>query len=121
MLAGLADELEVVLRQLHRRLDRIAAAGGEEDPVEVARRIAGQTLRDLDRLRVDIRPQRHERQLHRLVVHRLGDGLTTVAHLDGEKAGETVEVLLALVIEDVVAFAAYDDRRLTTVEQCLVW
>ena len=36
MLGGLADELVVLLGQLPRRLDRLAAAAGEEDAVEVA-------------------------------------------------------------------------------------
>ncbi len=36
-LAGLAGELEVLLGQLPRALHGLAAAGGEEDPVEVAR------------------------------------------------------------------------------------
>src|SRR5699024_12186281 len=75
----------------------------------------------LDRLRVGVGPQRHERKLEGLVVHRLRDLLATVPDLNGEQAGEAVDVLPALVIEDVVALAAYDDRRLTTVEQCLVW
>ena len=37
VLGGLADQLEVLLGQLPRGLDGLAAAGGEEDAVEVAR------------------------------------------------------------------------------------
>src|SRR5699024_12505836 len=47
--------------------------------------------------------------------------LATAPDLTGVQAGEGVDVLLASVIEDVVALTAYDERRLAAVEQCLVW
>ncbi len=120
MLAGLAGELEVVLGKLHRGLDGVAAAGGEEDAVEIAGGVGGEALGELDGLRVGEGPQRHEGQLHGLVVHRLRDLLATVSDLDGEETGEAVDVALALIVEDVVAFAAGDDRCLSAVEQGLV-
>ena len=63
VLVRLAGELEVVLGQLPGGLDGLAAAGGEEDVVEVARGVGRQPLRQVDRLRVRVGPQREEREL----------------------------------------------------------
>ena len=65
VLVGLAGDLEVVLGQLPGGLDGLAATGGEEDPVEVARRVVGDPLGELDGVGVGVGPQRHERQLLR--------------------------------------------------------
>ena len=48
VLVGLADELEVVLGQLPGGLDGLAATGGEEDPVQVARCVVRDPLGELD-------------------------------------------------------------------------
>ena len=65
VLHRLAGELEVVLGQLPRGLDRLAATAGEEDAVEVAGRVRRDLLGQLDRRGVGVGPQRHERQLLR--------------------------------------------------------
>ena len=109
VLVGLAGDLEVVLGQLPRGLDGLAATGGEEDPVEVARRVAGDPLRELDRVRVGVGPQRHERQLLGLLRGGLGQLRAAVAQLAHEQARQTVEVALAVHVVDVGALAADDD------------
>src|SRR3954464_11272933 len=83
-----------------------AAAGGEEDPVQVAGSQVREPLGQLDRLGVRIGPQREEREVLGLLGGRLGELLTAVAGLHDEQAGEAVEVPLALVVVDVGAFAA---------------
>ena len=95
MLHRLAGELEVLLGQLPRGLDGLAAAGGEEHPVEVTGREVGEPLGELDRLRVGVGPQREERQLAGLLGGRLGELLAAVPDLYDEQAGEPVEIALA--------------------------
>ena len=112
VLAGLADELEVLLRELPRGLDGLAAAAGEEDPVEVAGREPGDPLGELDGAGVGVRPQREERELLRLTGHRLADLGAAVPDLDDEEPGEPVDVLLARLVPDVVALAPDDERHL---------
>lgn len=51
VLGRLALELEVLLGQLPRGLDGLAATGGEEDLVQVARGVVGEPLGQLDGLR----------------------------------------------------------------------
>ena len=67
-------------------------------------------LRQLDGCRVRVRPQREERELRHLLGSGVGELLTSMTHLDGEQARETVEVAVALVVVDVGAVAAHDDR-----------
>ena len=109
VLGRLAGQLEVVLGQLPGGLDRLAAAGGEEDPVEAARGVAGDPLGELDRGRVRVGPQRHERELSRLLRGGVGQLGAAVAQLAHEEAGQRVEVLLALRVPDVGALAPHDD------------
>ncbi len=112
VLTGLAGELEVLLGQLPGGLDGLAATAGEEDPVEVARRVAGHALGQLDRLGMRVRPEREERQLRGLLGRRLGELGPPVAQLADEEAGQTVQVPLAAGIVDIHAVAADDDRHL---------
>jgi len=56
---------------------------------------------------VRVRPQREERELFGLLRSSLSEPLAAVARVDDEQAGEAVEVALAAVIPDVVAFAAW--------------
>jgi hypothetical protein len=111
VLHGFSGQLEVLLGQLPRGLDRLPAPGREEDSVEVARRIRGDPLGELDRARVRIRPEREEGELPRLPGRRLGELDATMPDLHDEEAGETVDVLLASVVPDPVTLAADDDRR----------
>ena len=63
VLGRLAGQLEVLLGQLPGGLDGLAAAGGEEDAVEVAGRVAREPLGELDRPGVRVGPQREEGEL----------------------------------------------------------
>ena len=109
---GLADQLEVLAGQLPGRLDRLGAAGGEEDPVEVAGGELGEPLGQLDGLRVRVGPQREVGELGGLLGAGLGQLGAAVADLAGEQAGQAVEVALAVLVVDVDALAADDDRDL---------
>src|SRR5207302_5902683 len=87
-------------------------AGDEEDAIQVPRRERRDLLRELDRARMRIRPVRVKGQL----AHLLERGLTHliavgVADLNGEEAGERVEVAPPLAVLEVTPFAANDDRR----------
>ena len=115
VLARLADQLPVLLGQLPGRLDGLAATGGEEDPVEVARGGLGQPLGQLDRLGVRVGPQREERQVLGLLGGRLGQLGPTVPDLDDEQPGQAVEVAPAPVVVDVGALAPDDDGHLAAV------
>ncbi len=102
----------VLARELPRRLDSLRAARAEEDAVEVARRERRHLVRELDRARVRVRPVRVERQLAHLLERRLADLLAErVADVDGEEAGERVEVALAVHVLEVAPVAADDDRH----------
>jgi hypothetical protein len=111
VLARFSGQLEVLLGQLPGALDGLAATGGEEDAVEIARRVSGDPVGQFDGRRGGVGPQREERQCLGLLGCRLGKFLAAVAGLDDEQSGQAVEVALALVVEDVDAFAAGDDRR----------
>jgi betaine-aldehyde dehydrogenase len=110
VLGRLAGELEVLLGQLPGALDGLAAAGGEEDPVQVARRVVGDPRREVDRTGVRVGPEREERELGCLLGGRLGQLGATVPDLDDEQPGQPVEVLLPRRVVDVGAVTA-DDRR----------
>jgi hypothetical protein len=112
VLHRLAAELPVVLREFEGGLDGLAAAGGEEDLVEVARCVVGEPVRELDRRGVRVGPDREERQRLGLLGGHLGQALPTVPGRDDEQAGEPVDVALAVAVEDVVALAADHDRHL---------
>jgi hypothetical protein len=114
-LAGLSGELEVLLGQLPGALHGLAAAGGEEDPVEVARRVVREPLGQVDRRRVRVAPDREERQLGRLPRGGLGQLAAPVPGLHHEQPGQPVEVAAAPVVPDPAALAAHDDRDLAAV------
>ena len=107
----LADQLEVLLGRLPRRLHGLAAAGGEEDPVQVAGSGRGQPLGQLDRRRVGVGPQREEGQLLGLARGGLGQHAAPVPGLDDEQPGQPVEVAPAAVVVDPRTLAADDHRR----------
>ena len=95
--AALAARLVVLARELPRRLDRLGAAGDEEDAVEVAGRERRDLVRELDRARMRVRPVRVEGQLAHLLERRLPHLLAVgVADLHREEPGERVEVALAV-------------------------
>ena len=106
----LADRLEVLARELPRRLDRFAAAGGEEHALEVAGREIGEAFGELDRAGVRVAPHREVRELAGLLGGGVGELGATVTDLRDEQAREAVEVALAVLVVDPRAFAAHDHR-----------
>jgi hypothetical protein len=102
----------VVASQLQRRLDRLRAAGGEEDAVEVAWGECGEPGGQLDRPRVRVAPQRVEVELFHLTRGGIGQLGAAVAGVDAEEAREAIEVAVAVVVVDVAAVGAGDDRHL---------
>ena len=110
--AALAAGTVELPRELPGRLDRLGAAGDEEDAVQVAGRERGDLGRELDRARVRVGPVRVERELAHLGRRRLADLLAVrVADLDREQARERVEVALPVDVLEVAALSAHDDRH----------
>jgi hypothetical protein len=101
VLGRLAGELEVLLGQLPGALHRLSAAGGEKDPVQVARGVAGEALGQLDRSGMGVGPQREEGQLGGLLGGGLRQLLPPVPDLHDEQAGEPVEVAASVGVPDV--------------------
>ena len=112
VLLAFAAHAVVVAGQLQRRLDRLRAAGGEEDAVEVAGGERGDPRGELDRARVGVAPERVEVELFDLAGRGLAELGAAVAGVDAEEGGEAVEVALAVLVVDVAALAADDDRDL---------
>ncbi len=56
-------------------------------------------------------PQREIGELGRLPGRRLGDLAVAVPDLADEQAGQAVQVPLALLVKDILALAAHDDRH----------
>jgi hypothetical protein len=108
VLHRLADELEVLLGQLPGGLDGLAAAGGEEDLVQVARGVAGEPVGQLDRVRVRVGPDREERQLLGLLGGGLGELGPAVPGLDDEQPARPSRYLAAVRVPDVGALALHD-------------
>ena len=77
----LAGHPEVLAGQLPGRFDRLGAAGGEEDAVEVARGIVGQSLGQLYGAWVGVGPEGEVGQCARLLRSRLGQLGAPVADL----------------------------------------
>ena len=108
----LAGHLEVLAGELPGRLDRLAAAGGEEHAIEIARGEVGKTVGELDAGRVGVAPLREVGELRGLLGGGFGKLDASVADLDDEEPREPVEVALAVGVVDVGALAALDDGDL---------
>ena len=108
-------QFPVVLGELECRLNCLAAAGREEHPVEVAWRVSGQAIGEFDRVRVRVRPDRKEREFLGLLRGYLGQALAAVPSVDHEQAAQAVNVLLALTVPNVVAFALHNDGHTVAV------
>ena len=104
----LAGQLEVLLGQLPGRLHGLGAAGGEEDPVEVARGQFGEPIGQLDGPRVRVGPEREVGQLRRLLPRGVGDLGAAVPDLADEQPGQAVQVAPAVVVEDIRPGPAHD-------------
>ena len=100
------------LRELPRRLDRLGAAGGEEDAVEVSGRQLSDARGELDRARMRVAPVGVEAELGGLTRGRLADLGATVADVDAVQRREAVEIALAVLVVDVAALAARDHGHL---------
>jgi hypothetical protein len=122
VVGGLAGDRLVTLRlatggvvlagQLPCRLDRLAAAGGEEHTIEVARGQLGQSGRQLDRHRMGVGPQGEVGQRLGLLGHGVGDRTPSMTGVHGVQPGQAVEVPLAVGIPDITALTSIDDGNL---------
>src|SRR6185437_13847894 len=111
-LERVARDLVVLARQLDGGLHGLGAAAGEEDAVQVAGSEIGDARRELDRARVRVGPVGVEAQLLGLLCPGLDDVGTAVADVDAEQRRETVEIALSVLVVDVTALTADDDRNL---------
>ena len=102
-------------RQLDRRLDRLRAARGEEDPVQIPGRQRGDPCRQLDRARVRVAPHREEVELLHLARRGLAQLGAAMAGVDAEERREPVEVTGAVLVPHVGALAPDDDGHLAIV------
>ena len=87
-LPGLPVSLKYCLASFHALSDGFAAAGGEEDPVQVARRVVGEALGQFDGRWRGERPQREEGQRLGLLGSGLGEFGAAVTDLDDEEPGQ---------------------------------
>ena len=112
VLVGVAGELVVLLGELPRGLDGLAAAGGEEDLVEVAGGVVRQPLGEFDGLGVGVGPDREEGQLCRLLVRRPRPARAGRGR-PGRRTARTGRrgSCLPSVVVDVGALAADDGRH----------
>src|SRR4051794_19521684 len=110
VLVRVARELVVLAGELQRGLDRLAAARGEEDAVEVAGRELGELGGELDRARVRVGPRREEAELLGLVGAGLGHVGAPVADVHAEQRAQAVEIAVAVLVPDVAPVALDDDR-----------
>ena len=110
VLHRLSHCLEVLPGQLPGRLHGLAAARGEEDPVQIAGSRIRQTLGQRCRLGVRVGPEREERQLAGLLVSGLRELHPTVSDLHDEQARQPIEVALALRVIDISPVTAHDHR-----------
>ena len=76
----------VVAGELQRRLDRLRAAVGEEDPVEALGGERGEPGGEFDRARVGVAPERVEVELFDLAGGGLAELAAAVAGVDAEEA-----------------------------------
>jgi hypothetical protein len=109
VLRRLALQLPVVLRELPRGLDGLAASGGEEHPIEIAGRVVGEAVGQLDGRGMRVGPEREERELLRLLRRDLREPLPAVAGVHHEESAEPVDIPAAVGVPDVMALAAGDD------------
>jgi len=112
VLARLAAEVEVLARQLERRLHRLTAPAGEEHAVQVTGSQRRDPRRQLDRRWMRIGPVGEEPELSGLVGAGLSDVGPTVADVHAEQSRESIEVAVAVLVVDLATLAPHDDRDL---------
>jgi hypothetical protein len=119
-LAEAAHDLDL-LGDLDGGLDRLRAAGAEEEPVEVAGSPLGQHRAELN--------GGDRREVHRrgiteplgLLSHRLGDLDAAVARVDDPETGDTVEVGLAVDVPERRALGPVEDPEPALLGQVHPW
>ena len=108
-----AGEVVVELDEAQRRIHRRGAAGGEEDMLQVARRIGGEALAELDGFRR--RDQAEGREIGH-AAHLIGDGLghllAAIADIDAPHAADAVEHAMAAAVIDMHPLRRRDDQWL---------
>ena len=109
--------LEVLHRQLPSGLHGLAAARGEEHPVEVTGRQCGESLGQADARLVAEAPQREVAERRGLLSRCLGEFTPAVPDLHGEQPGQSIEQAVAVLVEDVVALATHDHRHRLALER----
>ena len=107
----LSAQLVEAAHELERGLDRLRAARGEEDAVEVAGGERGDARGELERGRVDHVPGRAVAEAPHLRGRGVGELGPPVARVDAEERGERVEVAVALAVPQLAALAADDHRQ----------
>jgi hypothetical protein len=115
VLARIPGVLVVGAGELDRRLNRLRAARGEEDAVQVAGRELGELRGQLDRPWVGVAPDGVEVELGYLARGGLAELGATVPGVDAEQRREAVEVAIPVLVPDIGPLAAGDDRHLVRV------
>jgi len=119
--AGAADELALArltfqapvgAGHFHCRVGALGAGAGEEYMVEVAGHQRGNLFGQAERQRVAVLEARRVVQAAQLLGHRLLDFAAAVAGAAGPQAGQAVEHLATLVIDQGVAVGADNDARI---------
>ncbi len=112
VLAWLAAGGVIGLGELPGGLDRLRAAGHEEDPVQIAGRELGDARGQFDRTRVGVAPVRIEAELLGLLGRGFAQLGATVADVHAVQRRQSVEIALAVRVVHVAALTAFDDRNL---------
>ena len=111
VLAGVAGLQPVLAGQLDRRLVRLRAAGEELHRRVLRRGDLDQQLGQPQRRRIGGHGRRGEGDLPRLLGGDVDDLLQAVPEIDGEDAGETVDVGLPEDVGDADTLPALQDER----------
>jgi hypothetical protein len=109
----LAAHAMVGAHQLPRRLDGLRSAGSEEDALQAIGRERGNPRRKLDRPGMGIAPGGEERELPRLLGGSIGQLGAAMAAVHAEQRRQPVEIAFGVLVVDIAAVAAHDDRDLT--------
>ena len=102
----------MLLDGLPSALDRFTTTASEEHSIEISGGKVNQALSELHCAWVSVGPDREVREFLHLLSGGLSEFFAAVSKLDGEQAGDAIEIALAAIIEEVLSFAADDDRDL---------
>ena len=108
-----AMEVVVELDEAQRRIDGRRSAGGEEDMVQIARRVFGEPAAEIDRGRRRNQPEGREiGHAPHLVGDGLGHLLAAIADIDAPHAADAVDHAVAAAVVDMDALGLGDDQGL---------